>query len=236
MDDPAFEMDALKALIDALFTTKCIDEVEPLVLRLREAAKAYSEKEGFCFAEFNSVLLSARLHEVICMHPAFGNPLSRLCYCFKHGRIASVCHKLHRAREKAHAPVEPCALCRHAASLKRPRGRCALCSTGCARKRQQCRSGPRHVENCCGKRASTSRFSIGRMGRRSSTRRWQPKGRNCVRSCAPCEIGVVVIYAAPMGEIPRVSAFKYCIQGYLAHKNPPPPAGPYSSPMPRDLW
>ena len=129
MDDPAFEMDALKALIDALFTTKCIDEVEPLVLRLREAAKAYSEKEGFCFAEFNSVLYSARLHEVICMHPAWGNPLSRLCYCFKHGRIASVCHKLHRAREKAHAPVEPCALCRHAGNRKRPRGRCALCST-----------------------------------------------------------------------------------------------------------
>ena len=25
------------------------------------------------------------------------------------------------------------------------------------------------------------------------------------------------------------------LQGYLAHKNPPPPVGPYSSPMPRDL-
>jgi len=26
------------------------------------------------------------------------------------------------------------------------------------------------------------------------------------------------------------------IQGYLAHKKHPPPVGPSSSPMPRDLW
>ena len=26
------------------------------------------------------------------------------------------------------------------------------------------------------------------------------------------------------------------LQGYLAHKNPPPPVGLYSSPMSRDLW
>ena len=26
------------------------------------------------------------------------------------------------------------------------------------------------------------------------------------------------------------------VQGYLAHKTPHPPVGPYSSPMPRDLW
>ena len=26
------------------------------------------------------------------------------------------------------------------------------------------------------------------------------------------------------------------VQGFLAHKTPPPPIGPYSSPMPGDLW
>jgi len=26
------------------------------------------------------------------------------------------------------------------------------------------------------------------------------------------------------------------LQGYLAHKTPPPPVGPCSSPLPRDLW
>ena len=26
------------------------------------------------------------------------------------------------------------------------------------------------------------------------------------------------------------------IHGYLAHKNPRPPVGPYSSPMPKDRW
>ena len=133
LDDPTYELHALDSLNCALFTTKSIDEVEPLVLRYREAAKAQSEKVGVCFAEFDSLLYSARLHEVLCLctprlHPALENPLPQPSNCVQHGRIASDCHRLHRAREKPHAPVEPCALCRHAGSLKRPRGRCALCS------------------------------------------------------------------------------------------------------------
>ena len=67
LDDPAFELDALMYLSNALFETKSIDEVEPLVLRYREAAKAESEKEGFCVEELNSLLYSARLHEVLCL-------------------------------------------------------------------------------------------------------------------------------------------------------------------------
>ena len=66
LDDPRYELDALKSLISALFSTKLIDEVEPLVLRYREAAKAQSEKKGVCFPEFNSLLYSAHLHEVLC--------------------------------------------------------------------------------------------------------------------------------------------------------------------------
>jgi len=77
LDDGKYELNALKFLILALFTTKSIDEVEPLVLRYREAAKAQSAKEGVCFAEFNSLLRSAQLHEVLCMHPALGTPYHR---------------------------------------------------------------------------------------------------------------------------------------------------------------
>ena len=77
LDDPVFELDALKSLIHALFTSKSIDEVEPLVLRFREAAKAQTVQEGgACFAEFYSLLCSARLREVPCLcTPRLGTPL-----------------------------------------------------------------------------------------------------------------------------------------------------------------
>jgi hypothetical protein len=112
VDDPAFELDALKPLIYALFATNSIDEVEPLVLRYREATKVQSQKEGFCFSEFDSLLFSARLHEVPCMHPAIENPLPQLSNFFQHGPIASGCHRLHRAREKTQALVQSCAQAR----------------------------------------------------------------------------------------------------------------------------
>jgi hypothetical protein len=76
LDDPSFELHALESLIDALLKSNSIDEVEPLVLRLREVAKAEPEKEGV--AEFNSLLFSAQLHEVLCMHPAFWNLIPRI--------------------------------------------------------------------------------------------------------------------------------------------------------------
>jgi hypothetical protein len=77
LDNPAYELDALGELVSALFTTKSIDEVEPLVLRYREAAKAYSGNEGagVCFREFESLLFSARLHEVLLLcTPRLGTP------------------------------------------------------------------------------------------------------------------------------------------------------------------
>jgi len=97
LDDPFYELIALHPLMYALLKTHSIDEVEPLVLRYREAAKAKSEKEGLCFSEFDSLLWSARLHEVL--HSAFENPLPQLSHCFRHGRIASDCHRFHRARD-----------------------------------------------------------------------------------------------------------------------------------------
>jgi len=65
LDDPQFELDALNELIGALFWMDDIEGVTPLVLRFRKAAKAEMEKEGVCFEEFNSLLWSARLHEVM---------------------------------------------------------------------------------------------------------------------------------------------------------------------------
>jgi len=67
LDDLVLELEALDVLIQSLFKARAIDEVEPLVLRYREAAKAEREKEGFCLLEFESVLFSARLHEVLCL-------------------------------------------------------------------------------------------------------------------------------------------------------------------------
>jgi len=99
LDHPKYALIALQSLVEALFTTNSIDEAEPLVLRHREAAQAVSEKEGFCFMECDSLLFSARLHEVLCIYPAFGNPFPRLGPCFLHSHIASDCHRFHRARD-----------------------------------------------------------------------------------------------------------------------------------------
>jgi len=75
LDDPQYELGALKDLVEALFTTNSIDEVEPLVLRYQVAAKAEREKEGFSIREFDSVVCSARLHEVLCLcTPRLGTP------------------------------------------------------------------------------------------------------------------------------------------------------------------
>jgi len=68
LDDPVYELHALQWLISTLFAEKSFEEAEPLVIRYREAAKAYSEKEGFQLAEFESLLCSARLHEVLCIY------------------------------------------------------------------------------------------------------------------------------------------------------------------------
>jgi len=75
LDDPTYELNALQSLIKVLFKANSLDELEPLVLRYREAAKAQSEKVDFCFAEFNSLLCSAELHEVLCLcSPRLGTP------------------------------------------------------------------------------------------------------------------------------------------------------------------
>jgi hypothetical protein len=80
LDDPKYELDALQSLILVLFETKSIDDVEPLVLRYREAAKVQSEKGRVSFAEFESHLFSAQLHEVLCLYTPRSGPLTAAPY------------------------------------------------------------------------------------------------------------------------------------------------------------
>jgi len=68
LDDAKYEREALHALIGGLFKSNAIDEVEPLVLRYREAAKAQSEEKGLLTcAALDCVYYTARLHEVLCL-------------------------------------------------------------------------------------------------------------------------------------------------------------------------
>ena len=61
------ELRVLTSFTDALFKTHAIDEVEPLVVRYREAAQAESAKGGCaCFHDIHSLYTSAQLHEVLC--------------------------------------------------------------------------------------------------------------------------------------------------------------------------
>ena len=69
------ELNVLNSFTDALFDTHAIDEVEPLVARYIEAAKAESEKKGrLIITELRSLFTSARLHEVLCSCPPHWDP------------------------------------------------------------------------------------------------------------------------------------------------------------------
>ena len=169
-EDTILELDVLHNFTDALFDTHAIDEVDPLVARFHEVAKAESQKQGcLCITELHSLCTSARLHEVLyTYHPRVGPP----------SKADSVSHRHNRARIKTHVLVEAHALARHAGDLKRPRGRCALCSTSCATTRQQCKTRPINADTCLTKPARASISSTRSTGRRCSSGWWQPR---CVR-------------------------------------------------------
>ena len=74
-----WEIPVLSTLIRALFKTHAVDEVEPLVMRFREAATAESARGGRLHVEeLNSFLFSARLHEVRAYPFRFVNPSTLL--------------------------------------------------------------------------------------------------------------------------------------------------------------
>jgi hypothetical protein len=120
-NDTHMELTALQDFTDALFMTHGIDEAEPLVLRFREVAEAESQKIGHtCYWELQSLCSSARLLEV-------GNPPHPASLAS--AKVDSACHRFRHAQVRKNAFVEPSAPLRHAGTVRRPRGRCALCST-----------------------------------------------------------------------------------------------------------
>ena len=75
-EDLVMELVVLESFTCALFHTHAIDEVEPLVARFLEAATAESNRQGrFDWFELQSVLASARLHEVLCTCTPCWKPL-----------------------------------------------------------------------------------------------------------------------------------------------------------------
>jgi hypothetical protein len=95
-EDNECEVLGLEALTKALFQTHAIDEVEPLVPRFREAAKAESYRlERLSFSELRSLYASAQLHEVLCTCTLCWDPPTLLGPCIPptHG----VCHRIHNA-------------------------------------------------------------------------------------------------------------------------------------------
>jgi hypothetical protein len=87
--DTTTELNVLLSFTDALFHTDAIDEVEPLIPRYIEAAKAESDKQGRRnYSEFHSLYASARLHEVLCTWtpPRVGLPSHCSALAFHHDR------------------------------------------------------------------------------------------------------------------------------------------------------
>ena len=135
-----YEVNVLQILVPTLLEANEIDEVEPLVPRLREAAQAESRVSGrLAVHELRSCLFSARLHEVLCLSTLCWEPrdTARPLHSTK---IDAIWHALHRPRIMTRALFEPPAFSRHADGPRRPRGRCALCSTSYARTGQQCKT------------------------------------------------------------------------------------------------
>ena len=72
-EDSIVELKVTNALFRALFSTNAIDEVEQLIPRFREAARAESLREGrHCYFEFRSIYYSALFYEV---HSLFTHPV-----------------------------------------------------------------------------------------------------------------------------------------------------------------
>jgi hypothetical protein len=87
-ENTATELNVLRFFTDALFRTHAIDEVEPLVARYVEMAKAESDKQGrLSFSEIRSLYTSARLHEVLCSWtPRVGSPSHCFALAFHQSR------------------------------------------------------------------------------------------------------------------------------------------------------
>ena len=100
------ELEVLRTFTDALLHTRAIDEVETLLPRYREAAKADSDKQGcLAFSALHSLYTSARIHEVPCNCPPRWDPLCT-AWPLPLPRLTASCHSFHLPhlpRENVHA-------------------------------------------------------------------------------------------------------------------------------------
>ena len=87
-EDTILELNVLDDFTDALFRTHAIDEVEPLVSRYLEAAKAESDKQGRLIL----YAFSKPLHECatsrgpVHLHPVLGAPSHCSALAYHQGR------------------------------------------------------------------------------------------------------------------------------------------------------
>ena len=168
-DADANELYALTSLIQALFKTSAIDELEPLVLRFRELSNAQTDVDTF---NFKSLLFTAQLHEVLCIHPPVLGTLTS-CSALASTNAGSISLRFHHAGVRTITLPDPFALSRRGEGMKRPRWRCSSCSNFCARTRQHRRTSGGIMKWGYLRPPSASRFSIRSVGTRSSPRRWR---------------------------------------------------------------
>ena len=102
---PKLKPERSAVVLQALFKTHGIEELEPLLVRFREAAQEESQKSRLGYFGFQSVLFSARLHEVRpCMSaPRVGTPALFSALAFHHSR-SYMPHAPPRSGEEKRAP------------------------------------------------------------------------------------------------------------------------------------
>jgi len=90
----------MRSLIDALFTTHEIDEVEQLAERYLPGARAKSGTDGYLSAiDFDCFVLQARIHEVRCNCAPCWEPV-RAAVSVHSALAGGGCHRFQRARVK----------------------------------------------------------------------------------------------------------------------------------------
>ena len=98
------EANVLEDLTEALFYSKRVDELEPLIPRFREVAKERSRKMGrLSIMELHSLSVSARFHEVLCTLTQHGKAL-QTARPLRSTKVNSICHRIHCASKDTTPP------------------------------------------------------------------------------------------------------------------------------------
>ena len=142
LDDPMYELDALESLVQTLIDAKCIDDAEPLAMCYRKAANAQKGNDAYILLELDSILSSARIHQVMRLCIPRCESMNDHCSALASYQLLRR-HQGGIERRHVHFFNLPSSLlCRHAGGTKIPRGRCALSSTWSTRTRPNARTWP----------------------------------------------------------------------------------------------